>query len=319
MNTVGLITRVNIGEMPYFQSFVDHHQKLGVSSLHLALQDSGGYLSNFRWHQLKIHFHYNSTTWMKGNADMLNYVENDWVMMLDVDEYIRVPRNFESIQEIINSKINCSTIMVDWILHPRICCTDGPTNGIAVKGGKMLARKDTVLNIRNDHWFSVATSLEPHIIPGFKIQHDWGRGYQDVLIKSALSRFNDGKKSSLSDLKSSSKVPLRLAALGCLHIAVSTADSLHLQNDCLVFPIDYMKLNQALLVAGISNDTLALNSRKLQVILILAKRFRSDLSRSQSMKKVLRIAERLRHDFQQQQQLQKPLWNNAFPIDCRYT
>jgi len=234
---------------------------------------------------------------MKYNEHVLHYVRDRWLGLIDTDEFLRFKDVEKGNLAQTLSSWDGYALLLPWLLHPRLCAVAHPPTGLWLRSGnpsrslrweKLIAPTKAIVGIRSDHNFKLNSKVQRYICKDIFLQHEWGRGYRDILIKSSESRFPDQKKAMIEDIHSIMRIPPRLAYMGILRVALEKSPS-ELQHSARHFSVDIAKERELCHELNISDCVQELNLGKLQLLTTLARGYPWARSNFTSIKKIFRI------------------------------
>jgi hypothetical protein len=232
-NSVAVISRIYIGEIPYIDAFIEHYFKIGISKLYLVitnLADENCIKEYLKHKSYAIEFinsnlDENESITMDSMNYTLEYVKETYLLHIDIDEYLDI-HPFESINHLVEH-INCDKIHFNWAItvFDGNCDTNLACRGMThrKKPFKTLCKTALIKNFTsNGHDFDTVTPVNSVESTNYLI-HYWGRTFNDILIKIIYGdRFKDLKSSKLQELldmieyNSNKFIPVRLKMLALL-------------------------------------------------------------------------------------------------------
>jgi hypothetical protein len=242
-DTFGIVSRVCEIELPYIDSFVLYHQRIGISQFVFISYRSSEtpiikqYLrkystvnvinvdhsrkmiknSGFKKGQKVKHY---SSRLMGCQNQALEKLNTTWVLGLDLDEYFTLPKPFKKISQ-WQKKI--STRKNEWYSLPwRMVVNDKISVSQKMKSfkghaGKYMVRKDCVMRLR-EHTPDTRGCKRKNS-NGAHLTHYWGRSLNDIILKCVFHEFNSKKKSSIKAVKgiiNGGNLPIRMRLLAFL-------------------------------------------------------------------------------------------------------
>jgi hypothetical protein len=238
--SIGCLTRVYLGEIPYIRSFLNHGLNIGIDTFYLVVPSREGIdrIENIlREYQEVCAVIFEEQGRNPNHALRIDVsrVKTDYLMSIDVDEFLYL-EGARSIKDFLEDRRGDAFTM-KWIMAPRDF--DQPTgliSGFRGHAGKKLAPTNIISGIEGPHEFQYWGRVQLHRDSRLKLVHYWGRGFRDVVIKCAYQNLPGRKRSSIQDMENllkTRKLPERLKVLASLtrHAHDTTLDH---QNQDLV-------------------------------------------------------------------------------------
>lgn len=253
-----LVTRIYTNDLPYVGSFIRHYQNLGVTTFYFALtRKSDG--KDVREYLLDLPF-LESTAWQlfKNDrpepkrfpvgvlGDMVKWVREDFIVQVDIDEYVTLTCNLNSFGELVASDPDVALFRFGWVTvvidsHDSFI-VQPPYRGVQWKGSKFLVRRNAVESVPSgDQKIKLdcvdESDCQVRTLPKTLV-HFYTRGFGDGLVK-AVGAFHandqDSNSKKLRWLTRQGRVPPRLRMLA--YMSVSSAKSGSLLLDSAQMPI----------------------------------------------------------------------------------
>lgn len=250
--TVALISRVYIGELPYITSFIAHYKMIGIDTIYIVItkqsdsEEIKEYLSKQKYQLVYLQQKTDENVDMNNMNDLLPLIKEDYLLHVDIDEYLDLePHN--NIQEVLKES-SAERHHFNWAItvNDNISDNNYATYGQSHRNRpwKTMCKTSVIKGWNGSH--DVFSNKEiTSIFSKYKLIHYWGRNYNDIIIKTIYGNaFKDAKSSSLEELKKYmqnddvNSLPNRLKML-----AVLSRCEKHIKLDkdyCLKF-IDYKK------------------------------------------------------------------------------
>ena len=263
--TVSIVTRVCEPELPYLSAFIEHHQKVGVSSFHLIIQqgDLEGKIRDLcRTAEVELHIYL-----MDGNlipnrclaAFQFKRIKTEYTFLVDVDEFFYSPVH-QTIPAALVSLGRPDWIFPFWIMAPSDFNSGDRQAGFLGHIGKHIARTRLIKGLISPHTFKMKGKKRLNDETQFLYQpndcfviHYWGRTFKDCLLKMVMHQGMSKSKQTGIDallrLSDDSKCANRLKLLAFL----TTHPRYMTVPDLLDGKIDY-QLEQSLLDGFLDNE-----------------------------------------------------------------
>ncbi|MGV3548330.1 hypothetical protein [Rhizobium sp.] len=221
--TIGCLSRVYVGEIPYLKYFIEHGIKIGIDTFYFVFPSDAhmGALSDII-KQYPDH----CQIIVEDQGRNVNHalridiqsVKTDYLVSIDIDEFIYVPGDVRLGDYLAEKDISAARLK--WIMSPRDFDEHtGPIEGFKGHTGKNLARTSLITGIKNPHSFDSTEEMPFSKDKGVKLVHYWGRSFEDIVIKCIYQNLPNRKRSSLeemTDLVKQGKIPERLRVLASL-------------------------------------------------------------------------------------------------------
>jgi hypothetical protein len=221
--TVGCLSRLYIGEIPYIRHFINHGLRVGIDTFYFVLPSTEHMdrivevLRPFRDHCELIVEQGGRNVNQSLKID-ISLVKTDYLVSVDVDEFIYLDTT-KRLGEYLRDS-NLPTCNMKWIMSPRDFYPQvGPITGFMGHTGKRLAKTSLIQGIANPHAFETDSALRFRPDPAIHLVHYWGRSFEDILIKCVYQNLPNRKRSSLSEMQTLMKtrqLPERLRVLASL-------------------------------------------------------------------------------------------------------
>jgi hypothetical protein len=222
-NTVGCLTRVYIGELPYLKIFIEHGLNIGIEQFYLVFPSQAhadriqSELMPFRNH-CQYFFEMNGRNVNKSLDVDFSLIKTDYLLSIDVDEFVYIDGN-KPISLFLKER-RIDACHMKWVMSPRDFDTpSGPLSGFIGHIGKRLARTSLVRGVSGPHGFDADPNLRFRRDRHLHLVHYWGRSFEDIVIKCMYQMLLGEKRSSLDEMQALLKVrklPHRLRVLASL-------------------------------------------------------------------------------------------------------
>jgi hypothetical protein len=238
-SSVGNVTRLYRGELPYVRGYIKHYIGLGVDHFYFVFNTSADHdLMREELQEYKGIY----TPIIEGEGRSVNHslklgpdvFSTDYLFNLDADEFIYLGKG-EKIADFLTRRKPVYGYM-QWVMTPRDFSRDTLSTGFEAHAGKTFARRDSMVAIRGPHWFDMKDDIESVEYNDIKFAHYWGRSFEDILIKCVYQNLENKKTTSLremEDLLREGKLPERLRLLASLVSHNRTTPVPTVQNDFL--------------------------------------------------------------------------------------
>jgi hypothetical protein len=232
-NSVAIISRIYIGEIPYIDAFIEHYFKIGITKLYLVITNlaDANYIKEYLKHKpYEIEFinsklGENESITMDSMNYTIEYIKETYLLHIDIDEFLDI-YPFKSINLLVEH-INSDKIHFNWAItvFDGHCDTNLGCRGMThrKKPFKTLCKTALITNFTsNGHDFDTVTQVNGVESTNYLI-HYWGRTFNDILIKIIYGdRFKNIKSGKLQELldmidnNSNTFIPVRLKMLAML-------------------------------------------------------------------------------------------------------
>lgn len=241
--TFCVVTRVYKPEMPYLRSFLRHYRSIGVRKFYAF---NNFYDEHEKLLQIMGNFTLDAEVTIvlrslpnEADADALinelgiDFVSEDWVIGVDVDEFWVLPDGIKTLPELVEAR-PATHYQVPWVIVPNGAIAGyrhHPYEGLPGHAGKWMARRTAMSkltgqsmhepamikspeNVRlgaseNQRWWTAPVADEVG-----NLVHFWGRSFQDMLLKQLVQRGMNRKASWVTgQLSADWALPTRLATL----------------------------------------------------------------------------------------------------------
>lgn len=287
--TVGLVTRIYRNDLPYVGSFIQHHQNLGVRTFYFALtRKTHG--SNVREYLLNLPF-LESTAWQLFKnerpdpknfprgvlGDMIDWVKEDWVVHLDIDEYVTLGCNAQDFGELVASDPNSVLFRFGRVTVPldsrNSYIVQPPYRGITDEGSKYLVKCSSVESVPANDYYKVKLKCTgeddclDRFLPGTLV-HFFARGFGDAVVKAVGANHGNSQDSNWKKvgwLANQGRIPDRLRILAYMSVASVKSQNTRVLLESEGLPIvtvdriEESRLVKFLNVSGPVLDALAVN------------------------------------------------------------
>ena len=224
--SVALITRAHWPEAPFLNEFIAHYLRLGITAVYLINTETDAGRADLLQHvdpPLRSVIREIIPATLEPEEEVLRTglraVTEDWVLMVDMDEFLWL--GDRKIQEFIGS--NYDIYRFSWTLIPVLqnevpsaLAAIGTTPFTRGNAFKTLAKRSVIRDVVTPHSFS-ATSQRVARIPGC-LAHVISRGLYDVINKMAEQSFDRHdpefvRKFLLGETRDLEDVPFRIILL----------------------------------------------------------------------------------------------------------
>ena len=167
MFSIGVVTRIFKGEIPYINNFLDYYiNYLNVDCIYLFSNDDtvwSKYIDNSFLEKIKIDYcpaEFLNTPNMPRNMELLDYmnkyyidvIQEDYLLNVDCDEYLFL--NNSSFNDFIDKYTKYDNIYINWVFFPSNTFDNNTpvdiimqTKGIRNPVGKSLSKRKSIINI----------------------------------------------------------------------------------------------------------------------------------------------------------------------------
>lgn len=252
----GLVTRIFQNDLPYVGSFIRHYQSLGVTTFYFALtKKSHG--ANVREYLLDLPF-LESTAWQlfKNDrpepkrfpvgvlGDMVKWVKEDYIVQVDIDEYVALSCSVSGFGELVASEPNVALFRFGWVTVPLDShdsyIVQPPYRGVEWKGSKYLVRRAAVESIpAGDQKVKLncpgEEDCQVRMLPKTLV-HFFARSFGDGLVKAVGNFHDNGQDSSWRKLRwlaRQGRLPPRLRMLAYMAVGSGKSGSVLLDSERL--------------------------------------------------------------------------------------
>ena len=249
-NTVAVVARVFIGDLPYTRSFLDYYKKIGADEIYLIItnNDEENFIKSYLSSNPFVKFIVSATRIIKMPvlSGLLKDIETDFILNVDIDEYLDI----KNIKQIFTEE-KADKYHFYWNITVQDGFSD-ETKGFdahfSKKPYKTMCRTKNIKYWKDSH-NCYTTSNTTTKESKYKLVHYYGRSFNDIVIKSIYGKnYNNRQKiTSLEEIMQSiqspnvNDLPNRLKMLAVVSRVPKT-------NDIMKIPIkiDY-KLEKKLL------------------------------------------------------------------------
>lgn len=221
--TIGCLTRVFVGEIPYLSYYFDHYISIGIDKFYLVFADMREFeridsiIAPYK-DRCKYIFETQGRNVNKALGVDVSEFETDYILSVDVDEFLYVAGD-ASLKDLI-SEANSPGFMMRWIMSPRdFDDPHGKITGFRGHAGKKIARTNLITGISGPHGFAYAENVTLGRDKRLQLVHYWGRSFNDIVIKCMYQMLPNSKRSSIAEMETlleSGKLPERLRVLASL-------------------------------------------------------------------------------------------------------
>lgn len=222
-NSVGCLTRIYIGELPYIKTFVEHGLSIGVDRFFFVFpsQEHVGRLLSAMAPYSSCCSYIFETTGRNVNQALkvdVSEITTDYVISIDVDEFIYVDGGVAIGDRLQDMQMDAC--VMPWVMSPRdFSVPSGPLTGFRGHVGKRLARTSLIKGISGPHGFEPSPELRFSEDDHIHLVHYWGRSFKDIVIKCIYQTLQGAKRSSLGEMQvllKARQLPERLRVLASL-------------------------------------------------------------------------------------------------------
>jgi hypothetical protein len=255
-DTVCIVTRTHIGELPYIKAFIDYYKRIGINKIYLVITKEHeisvikDYLIMYEpfVQFVPVQLKDEQSISMDNMNHLLEQITETYTLHIDNDEFLEIAP-YTNILTLIKT-INADKIHFPWAITVNDGMND-MTKGCRgmthrKKPFKTICRTDQIANFTsNGHDFDTKTEINGEIHSKFPLIHYWGRTFNDILLKAIYANgFKNCKDSSLDEIVSClnnpdpKALPVRFKMLAFL----SRLDkSIDLSNNYILDYIEYSK------------------------------------------------------------------------------
>ena len=254
-DTVCIISRIHIGELPYINSFLDYYKRIGINKVYLVItkQDEVAPISEYLIMYesfvtyIPVDLDPSQSISMDNMNHILDIITETYTLHIDIDEFLEIAP-YPNILDLVLST-NASKIHFHWAITVNDGISDitkactGMTH--RKKPYKTLCRTEDITKFTsNGHDFATRRQVREVFSENYLI-HYWGRTYNDILLKAIYANgFKNAKVNTLEEVLSFidnpdvNALPNRLKMLAML----SRLDKpIELVNNYSINYIDYAK------------------------------------------------------------------------------
>jgi hypothetical protein len=205
--TIALVTRVYIGELPYIKYFLDYYIKIGINKIYLIITNKTEvplithYLKDYNYITEFVINETRTINMRLFNMDDIN-IKEDFTLFLDVDEFLDI-YPLKNIKGILKDEPG-DKYHFNWVIK----VNDGFSNNVkgykntgSKKPYKTMCRTALINRWEGSHDFITTREITP-VKSKYRLIHHYGRTFNDMLIKCIYGKgmSNKDKNTSLAEV-----------------------------------------------------------------------------------------------------------------------
>jgi hypothetical protein len=205
--TIALVSRVYIGELPYIKYFLDYYIKIGIDKIYLIITNKTeaplimSYIKDYMYITEVVINETRTINMRIFNMDKIN-IKEDFTLFLDIDEFLDISP-LKNIKDILKDEPG-DKYNFNWIIK----VNDGFSNNekgynktSSKKPFKTMCRTALIDRWEGSHNFITKRETIP-VKSKYRLIHHYGRTFNDILIKCIYGKgmLNKDKNTSLDEV-----------------------------------------------------------------------------------------------------------------------